>query len=113
VRTTPMRAHCGSRVGSLPVMKVATLPHKLPLKGKVLVGGYSAFHDSIARVTFQITDSAHKTTVIGSGSYSKNLWLTQWNTKLVPNGTYVLRSIAYNSAGAHSTSKGLTVTIAN
>jgi hypothetical protein len=37
----------------------------------------------------------------------------QWNTKLVPNGTYVLRSIAYNSAGGRSTSKGLTIKIAN
>ena len=65
------------------------------------------------RVTFEITDAAHKTTVIGSGAYAGNLWLMQWNTKLVPNGTYVLRSIAYNSAGNRSTSKGLTVKVAN
>ncbi len=98
---------------ALPVMKVVTSEHGKPLKGKVLIGGYSAFHDSIARVTFQITDAAHKTTVIGSGAYSGNLWLLQWNTKLVPDGTYVLRSIAYNAAGNSSTSKGLTVGVAN
>ena len=98
---------------ALPVMKVVTAAHGKPLKGTELIGGYSAFHDNIARVTFQITDAAHKTTVIGSGTYGGNLWLMQWNTKLVPNGTYVLRSIAYNSAGDRSTSKGLTVKIAN
>ena len=98
---------------ALPVMKVVTSAHGKPLKGVVTVGGYSAFHDSIARVTFQITDSAHKTTVIGSGAFSGNLWLMHWNTELVPNGTYVLRSIAYNSAGKSSTSKGLTVKVAN
>ncbi len=98
---------------ALPVMKVTTAAHGKPLKGKELIGGYSAFHDSIAKVTFEITDAAHKTTVIGSGAYSGNLWLMQWNTKLVPNGTYVLRSIAYNSAGDSSTSKGLTVKVAN
>jgi hypothetical protein len=98
---------------ALPVMKVVTAAHGKPLKGKELIGGYSAFHDSIARVTFEITDAAHKTTVIGSGAYSGNLWLMQWNTKLVPNGTYVLRSIAYNSAGDRSTSKGLTIKVAN
>jgi hypothetical protein len=98
---------------ALPVMKVVTAAHGKPLKGKLLIGGYSAFHDSIARVTFQITDSAHKTTVIGSGAYSGNLWLLKWNTELVPNGTYVLRSTAYNSAGKSSTSKGLTVKVAN
>ena len=98
---------------ALPVMKVVTAAHGKPLRGKELIGGYSAFHDSIARVTFQITDSAHKTTVIGSGTFSNNVWLMQWNTKLVPNGTYVLRSIAYNSAGNRSTSKGLTVKVAN
>ena len=111
-RTTPTRDPCGWHVGSLPnsasppsqeqnnalpVMKVTTAAHGKPLKGKVLIGGYSAFHDSIAKVTFEITDAAHKTTVIGSGAYAGNLWLMQWNTKLVPNGTYVLRSIAYNS----------------
>jgi peptidoglycan/LPS O-acetylase OafA/YrhL len=98
---------------ALPVMKVVTAAHGKPLKGKELIGGYSAFHDSIARVTFEITDAAHKTTVIGSGAYSGNLWLMQWNTNLVPNGTYVLRSIAYNSAGDRSTSKGLTIKVAN
>jgi peptidoglycan/LPS O-acetylase OafA/YrhL len=98
---------------ALPVMKVVTAAHGKPLKGKDLIGGYSAFHDSIARVTFQITDAAHKTTLIGSGTYGSNLWLLQWNTKLVPNGTYVLRSIAYNSAGDRSISKGLTVKVEN
>ena len=90
---------------ALPVMKVVTAAHGKPLKGTVLIGGYSAFHDSIARVTFQITDAAHKTSVIGSGTYASNLWLMQWNTKLVPHGTYVLRSIAYNSAGKSSIAK--------
>ncbi len=94
-------------------MKVVTAEHGKPLKGKVLVGGYSAFHDSIARVTFQITDSAHNSTIIGSGTYGDNLWLIRWNTTLVPNGTYILRSIAYNSAGDRSVSKGLTVKVAN
>jgi hypothetical protein len=98
---------------ALPVMKVVTAAHGKPLKGTELIGGYSAFHDNIARVTFQITDSAHKTTVIGSGTYGSNLWLMRWNTKLVPNGTYVLRSIAYNSDGDRSISKGLTVKITN
>ena len=36
-----------------------------------------------------------------------------WNTKLVPNGTYVLRSVAYNSAGNRSISKGITIKVAN
>jgi peptidoglycan/LPS O-acetylase OafA/YrhL len=98
---------------SLPVMKVVTAAHGKPLKGTELIGGYSAFHDNIARVTFQITDSAHKTTDIGSGTYGGNIWLTRWNTKLVPNGTYVLRSIAYNSDGDRSISKGLTIKIKN
>jgi hypothetical protein len=98
---------------ALPVMKVVTAAHGKPLKGTELIAGYSAFHDSIARVTFQITDSAHKTTVIGSGTFAKNLWLMQWNTKLVPDGTYILRSIAFNAAGNRSASKGITVKVAN
>ena len=98
---------------ALPVMKVLTSAHGKPLKGTELVAGYSAFHDNISRVTFQITDAAHKNTVIGSGTYGGNLWLMRWNTKLVPNGTYVLRSIAYNSAGNRSISKGITIKVAN
>jgi peptidoglycan/LPS O-acetylase OafA/YrhL len=98
---------------ALPVMNVVTGAHGKPLKGTELVAGYSAFHDIIARVTFQITDSAHKTTVIGSGTYGGNLWIMHWNTKLVPNGTYVLRSVAYNSAGNRSISKGITIKVAN
>ena len=98
---------------ALPVMKIATAAHGKPLKGTELIGGYSAFHDSITRVAFEITDASNKTTVIGPGTYGGNIWAYRWNTKLVPNGTYILRSIAYNSAGNRSVSKGLTIKVAN
>jgi hypothetical protein len=41
------------------------------------------------------------------------LWGLYWRTKDEPNGTYVVRSIAYNSTGDRSISPGITVRVAN
>ena len=99
---------------ALPLMRVEVVnsaPRK-PLKGTEIVAGYSAFHDSISGVTFQITGSDHRTTVIGSGTYGLNAWLIRWNTKVVPRG-HMSPSVAYNSAGNRSTSKGITIKVPN
>ena len=98
---------------ALPVMKLVTASHATTLKGTQLIAGFAAFHDSIARVEFQVTNSVRKNVVIGSGTFTHNLWVLRWNTKDVPNGTYVVRCIAFNSTGNRSTSKGATIRVAN
>jgi hypothetical protein len=41
------------------------------------------------------------------------LWLAQWNTSTVPNGTYTLQSVASYAGGVAGTSPGISVTVAN
>jgi hypothetical protein len=40
-------------------------------------------------------------------------WLCNWNTSTVPNGSYVLLSEAFNSAGGSFSSSGIDITVSN
>ncbi len=46
----------------------------------------------------------------GQGYYG---WLAQWNTTTVPNGTYLLQSVATDSHGLAGSSAPISVTVAN
>jgi len=74
----------------------------------------AAFQFGVSRVEFSITGSGQTSSVIiGPAASRLGLWGVYWHTKNVPNGTYVVRSIAYNSAGDRSISPGITVRVAN
>ena len=99
---------------SLPVMKVVALDNGAVVKGTRPLVATAAYQFGVARVEFEITGSGRTRLVVGPApSNARGLWGLYWHTKDVPNGTYVVRSIAYNSAGARSISPGITVRVAN
>jgi hypothetical protein len=98
---------------SLPVMKVVGLANGAVVKGTRPLVAVPAFHLGVARAEFEITRSGRTSVVIGPAVSRSGLWGLYWHTKDVPNGTYVIRSIAYNSAGDRSISPGITVRVAN
>ena len=50
--------------------------------------------------------------MIGTATQTLYGWLSSWNTTTVPNGSYVLLSEAFNSAGS-SFSAGVSITVNN
>jgi hypothetical protein len=98
---------------SLPVIKVVAPDNGARVKGTRPLVATAAFQFGVSRVEFSITGSGQTSSVIGPAASAHGLWGQYWHTKDVPNGTYVIRSIAYNSAGARSISPGITVRVAN
>jgi peptidoglycan/LPS O-acetylase OafA/YrhL len=100
-------------VNPLPVMNVVGLSKGQILKGTKGIAAVSSFNLGGFRVEFQVTGSSRRSAVIGTAVFVDGLWGLRWNTHDVPSGTYVLRSIAFDSAGRRSVSKGIAIRVAN
>ena len=98
---------------SLPVMKVVGLGNGAVVRGTRPLLATAPYQFGVGRVEFEITGSGQTSATIGPAASGHGLWGVYWHTKDVPNGTYVVRSIAYNSAGDRSISPGITVRVAN
>jgi Bacterial Ig domain len=68
---------------------------------------------NVTRVEFLLTDGSEPSKVIAVARPSFYGWIAKWNTASVANGTYTLQSVAYDSAGRKSQSKGVTITVNN
>ncbi len=98
---------------TLPVMKMVGLANGAVVKGKRALVTVAAYQFGVAKVEFQITGGGHPSSVIGPAATAQGFWALYWHTKDVPNGIYVVRSIAYNAEGNRSISRGITVRVAN
>jgi hypothetical protein len=67
----------------------------------------------VTRVEFRLTGGAVQNQLIGNATLSYFGWISIWNTATVPNGTYKLRSVAFDAAGNTQTSAPRTIKIAN
>jgi hypothetical protein len=64
------------------------------------------------RVDYYLTGGSVRQKLIRSVS-SPIGWLGEWNTATVPNGRYVLRAVAVDSAGTRTASPGVAITVKN
>ena len=93
-------------------MRVVGLADGTVLKGKHGLAATTSFNVGVSRVQYKITGAQRKA-VIGTAVHTRLGWLWLWDTKAVPNGSYVVRAVAYNADGHSSTSKGVSVMVAN
>jgi Bacterial Ig domain len=68
---------------------------------------------NVASVAYYLSGGSLHGKWIARGSSTQIGWLTEWNTKTVPNGRYVLRSVAVTDTGSSSTSSGVVITVKN
>jgi hypothetical protein len=66
----------------------------------------------IVRIAYYLSGGSLHDKLIGR-SATPDGWVAIWNTRAVPNSTYVLRSIAVDSAGWSTTSSGTTIIVKN
>ncbi len=83
------------------------------VSGTVPLDARATDYVTVAKVEFYLTGSSVSHEPIGSGRSTLDGWIALWNTASVANGTYKLRSVAYDSLGRSSQSKSTTVRVSN
>ena len=68
---------------------------------------------NVTKVVFVLTGGAVGRRVISGSSPTLYGWIGAWNTATVPDGTYVLQSVASYADGESGTSPGLTIAVYN
>ena len=98
---------------TLPAMRMVDPANGSVLKGKEGLVAIASFNVGVTKVEFQVTGNGRLNTDIGTAAYFRGIQAFLWNTTSVPNGTYTIRSVAYNVAGDTSASKSITVHVKN
>ncbi len=109
----------GLPVESLPVTSVTIPKNGATLKG--VAGLWASASESfgpikvgsVSKVEFQVSGSGLNHVVIGVANSTYYGYLDEWNTTTIPDGTYSIRSVAYNSTGKIAYSLGITVMVRN
>ena len=83
------------------------------LSGTTVLDAAATDYLPVTKVEFLLTDETHHSTLIAGGYLTFYGWVAKWNTTSVADGTYTLQSVAYDSAGRKSQSKGVTITVNN
>ncbi len=83
------------------------------LSGNALLDATAADAGGVASVQFALTGGTLNKAVVGTGVPTLYGYLCQLNTTSVPNGSYVLQSVASDAGGNIGFSSGVQVTIAN
>jgi hypothetical protein len=96
-----------------PSTRIVRPTNGADLKGLQWLLAIASSNVGVARVEFEIATVNRPATVIGTASRTYFGWLGAWNTLSVPNGTYTLSSLAIDSTGRKSVSRGTVVTVKN
>ncbi len=67
----------------------------------------------VTKVEFHLTGGSINDKVIAMANPTYYGWIASWDTTTVPDGTYTLQSVAYDSEGNVSRSVGVTVKVEN
>jgi hypothetical protein len=69
--------------------------------------------ENVTRVEFLLTGGSEPSKLIAVARPTFYGWIAKWNTASVASGSYTLQSVAYDSAGRKSQSKGVTIIVNN
>ena len=64
-------------------------------------------------VQYELTGGTLNHSVIATATSTIYGWTASWNTTSVPNGTYILQSVASYGSNVSGTSSGITITVHN
>jgi hypothetical protein len=112
---TPICRSLIATAASIPVETNIVFPSKdATVSGSRLLVAEAFSGSRIDSVSFTLARTPLVApTNLGHGTFSEFGWLLSWNTHSVPNGTYVLKSVATDAAGHRAMSSGITITVLN
>ena len=96
-----------------PVTRLLQPRSGAKLKGSLALNASASDEVSVTRVEFEITGGSLHDAVIATAVRFVYGWLGGWNTRTVPDGSYTLRSVAFDAAGNSGHSAGVIVTVTN
>jgi hypothetical protein len=96
-----------------PQTKIVVPDPGAHLRGNVTLDATASDDVGIATVEFHVTGGALVDSRLGTATNSSFGWLFDWNTRTVPDGTYTLRSVAYDGTGKVTASAPVSVTVDN
>jgi hypothetical protein len=81
--------------------------------GVQILGAKASQKYGVTRVTFAVIDGSGNRVFGGNALLSYYGWFDLWNSATVPNGSYVVRSTAYDAIGIHASSAPVTFQVQN
>lgn len=96
-----------------PITKVLSPTNDARLSGAELLDAAATDDVDLTKVEFLLTGGSEHSELIAVARPTFFGWVAKWNTASVANGTYTVQSVAYDSAGSKSQSKGVTITVNN
>jgi hypothetical protein len=83
------------------------------LEGTTTLDAFASSSVGISSVQFEISGGSYSGSVIGTGTPSIFGYYTAWDTTTVPNGAYIVTSVATDVAAQSTTSASVTIIVAN
>jgi hypothetical protein len=84
------------------------------VSGRYLLAAVAALGDAhVTRVEFRLSGNGLHSALICSGLLGLFGWYCNWNTSQIPNGKYLLQSVAYDTAGRSIRSKSISISVEN
>jgi hypothetical protein len=107
------RRGSGARIVSPPVTNLFSPRSGSALKGSVFLNAGASGDLGVSRVEFSVTGEGLRDLPVSVATSFQYGWLGAWDTASVPDGTYVLRSVAYDPFGDYGRSAGAVVRVEN
>jgi hypothetical protein len=82
-------------------------------RGVVLSAGATTDEYSVSRVDLLLSGGGFDHVTIAKAGPTDFGWLAAWNTATVPNGSYLLQSVAYDAMGKSGRSQSVRIQVAN
>ena len=96
-----------------PTTSVGVPANGATLSGDVFLNVLASSPAVLGSVRFEVSGGSITDQVVSSAASWQFGWLGAWDTADVPNGTYMLQSVATDSLGQSTTSAPVTVTVDN
>jgi Bacterial Ig domain len=83
------------------------------LSGSTLLDSTVTDLYKVTKVEYYITGGSQHETPVGTATLTIGGWIARWNTTTVPNGTYAMKSVAFDTGGRSGHGPGVTITVDN
>ncbi len=70
-----------------------------------------SFNLGVSQVRFEVSGTTGRSLVLGPATFTPVGWVVLWKTTSVPDGTYEVRAVAFNTAGRRTTSPAVRVEV--